>query len=85
MFTGLILVITYILYIVIQIRGFGIVISFLLDIPYTVAIFLVYLFLLYTTYGGLFSVARTDALNFCLIIAGSLLAAFSSCMKRGGG
>ena len=84
MFTGLILVITYILYIVIQIRGFGIVISFLLDIPYTVAIFLVYLFLLYTTYGGLFSVARTDALNFCLIIAGSLLAAFFVLHETGG-
>ncbi|ABR49129.1 Na+/solute symporter [Alkaliphilus metalliredigens QYMF] len=71
---GLVIVITYILYIIIQIRGFGIVISELLDINYTFAIVLVYLFVIYTTFGGLFSVVRTDGLNFILIIVGTLLA-----------
>ncbi|MCC5910407.1 MAG: sodium:solute symporter family protein [Clostridiaceae bacterium] len=72
---GLIIVITYILYIIIQVRGFGIVISEFLDINYTFAIVLIYLFVIYTTFGGLFSVAKTDALNFILIIAGTMLAA----------
>ncbi len=71
---GLIIVVTYILYITIQIRGFGIVISEFLDINYTFAIILVYLFVIYTTFGGLFSVAKTDALNFILIIVGIALA-----------
>lgn len=82
--TGLILVLSYILYIVIQIRGFGIVISYLLDIPYTLAVFLVYLFLIYTTYGGLFSVARTDILNFFLITFGSCVAAYLVLQQAGG-
>ncbi|MEN1761337.1 sodium:solute symporter family protein [Anoxynatronum sibiricum] len=72
---GLVIVMTYILYIIIQIRGFGIVVSEFLDINYTFAIILVYMFVMYTTFGGLFSVARTDSLNIFLIIAGTLLAA----------
>lgn len=71
---GFIIVITYILYIIIQVRGFGIVISEFLDINYTFAIVLVYLFVMYTTFGGLFSVAKTDALNFVLIMLGAILA-----------
>lgn len=72
---GAIIVVSYILYIIIQIRGFGIVMSELLDINYTLAIFLVYLFIVYTTFGGLYSVTKTDGLNFILIILGTLLAA----------
>ncbi len=71
---GVVILISYIFYMIIQIRGFGIVMTQLLDIPYTLSIFLVYLFILYTTFGGLFSVARTDGVNFILIILGTLVA-----------
>jgi len=73
---GLVIVIGYVFYIVIQIKGFGIIMTKLLDIPYSLAIFLVYLFILYTTFGGLYSVARTDIINFLLIVFGSLLSGF---------
>ncbi len=75
-FTGLIIVICYILYIIIQIKGFGIVVSTLLDIDYNIAILLIYLFVVYTSFGGLFSVSKTDTLNFILLAAGIFLAAF---------
>jgi len=81
---GFIIIIGYILYIVIQIRGFGIVMTRLLNIPYTLSIFLVYLFILYTTFGGLYSVARTDAVNFILIILGSAAAALFILTEVGG-
>lgn len=73
--SGITLVVTYILYIAIQVEGFGIVVSKLLDVPYSVGIFLVFLFILYTTFGGLYSVTRTDILNFALILGGSVIAA----------
>lgn len=41
---GILIIITYILYIIIQITGFGIVISQLLDINYFISIFLIFLF-----------------------------------------
>jgi len=72
---GLMITVCYILYIIIQVRGFGIVISELLDINYTFSIVLVYLFVVYTTFGGLFSVAKTDALNFILFFIGTITAA----------
>lgn len=83
-FGGLVIVICYILYIIIQIRGFGIVMSELLDINYTLSIFLVYLFVIYTTFGGLFSVTRTDGLNFILLFIGTMLAAFIILKDIGG-
>ncbi|MFW6282345.1 MAG: sodium:solute symporter family protein [bacterium] len=73
---GLIILGSYIFYIYIQIRGFGIVVSNLLNIPYTLGIFLIYLYILYTTFGGLISVARTDILNFILIFSGVVCAGF---------
>lgn len=72
--TGVMIVIAYTFYIIIQIRGFGIVISELLDINYMIAISLVYLFVIYTTFGGLFSVAKTDGLNIVLTAIGIILA-----------
>lgn len=82
--SGLILLLSYILYIVIQIQGFGIVIAELLDIPYTIGIFLIFLFIIYTTFGGLHSVARTDIVNFILIIIGTIVAAFLVLHEVGG-
>jgi SSS family solute:Na+ symporter len=72
---GVVIVFAFILYMTIQIRGFGVVMSELLDIHYTLATFLVFLFIIYTTFGGLFSVARTDGLNFFLIFFGVVLSA----------
>lgn len=74
-FTGVITVVCYILYIIIQIKGFGIVVSELLDINYNIAILLIYLFIVYTGFGGLFSVAKTDALNIIMVLSGVLLVA----------
>ncbi len=73
---GLVITFSYVLYIIIQIRGFGIVMSELLDIHYTIAILLIHLFVIYTTFGGLFSIANTDKLNFILIFIGTTLAMY---------
>ncbi|MCA0970482.1 sodium:solute symporter family protein [Halobacillus litoralis] len=73
---GVVLVFSYLLYVVIQIRGFGIVISQMLGVPYSVSVCLIYIFVLYTTFGGLHSVARTDAFHFFLILIGTMLGAF---------
>lgn len=72
---GLTIFICYILYIIIQIKGFGIVVSELLDIDYSISIFLIYLFVVYTSFGGLFSVSKTDELNFTLVAIGILITA----------
>ncbi|MDK2917851.1 MAG: sodium/proline symporter [Candidatus Petromonas sp.] len=81
---GLVIVLSYIFYIIIQIRGFGIVMSELLDIHYSISIFLVYLFIVYTTFGGLYSVAKTDGLNFVLILIGTVFATFMILKDVGG-
>lgn len=81
---GLVLVICYISYIIIQIKGFGIVVSELLDINYNIAIALIYLFIIYTGFGGLFSVAKTDALNIIMVIIGVLLVAGTILLELGG-
>lgn len=81
---GLVIVFGYIFYIIIQIRGFGIVMSSLLDIPYSFSILFIYLFILYTTFGGLHSVTRTDVVNLLLIFGGSLLSAYFIVQSAGG-
>jgi SSS family solute:Na+ symporter len=82
--SGLLVIINFVFYIVIQIRGFGIVISEFLEIPYTLAIIIVYIFVLYTTFGGLFSIARSDSFNFVIICAGVLVAVLLIMDKVGG-
>lgn len=54
-------------YLVIQIMGFGIAASSLLNIDYKVAVFLVYLFILYSTFGGFNSVTKSDACNLIML------------------
>ncbi len=73
----------YTFYMVIQFRAFGTIVATLLDIKVIVASALVYLFVLYTTFGGLPSVARSDTLNLALILGGVLLAA-GNLLKRAG-
>lgn len=74
----------YTFYIVIQIRGFGIVMSELLDINYIFAIVLIYLFIIYTTFGGLYSVSKSHRLNFVMVVLGVLLASFVIVKNAGG-
>ncbi|TGB01444.1 sodium:solute symporter family protein [Halobacillus salinus] len=81
---GIVLVVSYLLYVVIQIRGFGIVISQMLGVPYSVSVCLIYIFVLYTTFGGLHSVARTDTFHFFLILIGTVLGAVLIVQAAGG-
>ena len=81
---GLIFVAIYIFYLVAQYKGFGMVASALFDIPYPVAVLMVYLFILYTTFGGYRSVVRTDAFNLTLLVIG-LGVLFVLIMGRVGG
>ena len=64
---ALVMVACYIFYLVIQIKGFGIAVGKLLNIDYTGAVFLVYLFILYSTFGGFYSVVKTDAFNLIIL------------------
>ena len=66
---GGIILLVYICYLVTQYKGFGTVAAILFDIPYPVAVLMVYLFVLYTTFGGYRSVLRTDAFNLVLLVA----------------
>jgi SSS family solute:Na+ symporter len=70
---AVLMIVSYILYITMQIKGFGFVMRMLLNIPYNVAILLVYLYILYTTFGGLYSVVKTDAVNTIIIFLSSLI------------
>ncbi|ADL08573.1 sodium:solute symporter family protein [Thermosediminibacter oceani] len=81
---ALIMIFSYIFYITMQIKGFGLVMSMLLNIPYTAAIFLVYLYILYTTFGGLFSVVKTDTVNAFIIFASFLAFGTYIILQNGG-
>ncbi|OUO91603.1 sodium:solute symporter family protein [Cloacibacillus sp. An23] len=67
----------YTVYLVIQFRAFGVIVSYMLQIPQGFAsTSLIYLFVLYTTFGGYPSVVRSDSLNLLLIIIGVSAAAY---------
>lgn len=57
----------YVLYLVIQIKGFGIAAASLLNIDYKAAVFLIYLFILYSTFGGFNSVTKSDTCNLIML------------------
>lgn len=65
--SALLMIFGYVFYLVIQIKGFGIAAASLLNIDYTVAIFLVYLFILYSSFGGFNSVTKSDILNLIML------------------
>ena len=68
----------YILYLVIQFKAFGVVVSYMLKIPEGfAATSLIYLFVLYTTFGGYVSVVKSDVFNLALILFGVTVAAYS--------
>ena len=71
------MVFLYTIYLVIQFRAFGVIVSYMLEIPQGFAsTSLIYLFVLYTTFGGYPSVVRSDTLNLLLIVAGVSAAAW---------
>lgn len=71
--TAGVIIIAYTLYITMQIKGFGIVMELLLEIPYNLAILLVYLYILYTTFGGLYSIAKSDIINTIIILFSTII------------
>ena len=84
MIGGIILICVYIFYLVAQYKGFGMIASELFDIPYPLAVLLVYLFILYTTLGGYRSVIRTDLMNLVFLLGSLFLVCFSLVWKAGG-
>ena len=65
--TAIFMICGYVFYLMIQIKGFGIAVSSLLNINYRVAVFLVYLFILYSSFGGFNSVTKSDCLNLIML------------------
>lgn len=82
--SGVVVVVNFILYIVIQVRGFGLVIAEFLEISYPLAIVIVYLFVLYTTFGGMFSIAKSDGFNSFIIFSGVMMAVCFVLFRIGG-
>ena len=81
---GLIFIVVYVFYLVSQYKGFGMVASVLFNIPYPVAVGMVYLFIMYATYGGYRSVIRTGVFNLILLTASLAVVFFSIVTKVGG-
>lgn len=81
---GIIFIAVYVFYLVTQYKGFGMVASALFDIPYPAAVLMVYLFILYTTFGGYRSVVRTDAFNLTLLSVGLIILFFTIVNRVGG-
>lgn len=75
--SALCLILAYTLYIVIQFLVFAKVVGYMLDISYPLASLLVYLFVLYTTFGGMPAVARSDTVNIVVILLGVTVAGWA--------
>ncbi len=82
--SALSLVLAYTFYIVIQFLVFAKVVGYMLDITYPLASVLVYLFVLYTTFGGMPSVVRSDMLNMAVILVGVSVAGWLIYCEAGG-
>lgn len=81
---AIVIILVYIFYLVSQYKGFGMISAALFDIPYPVGVGMVYLFILYTTFGGYRSVVRTDVFNLLLLVAGLAVLAGSILSQVGG-
>ena len=82
---GAVLLFTYLFYLVIQFEGVDAVVGHMLGIPNgTVSIFLIFLFVLYTTLGGYASVVRSDVLNLLFILVGVTVPAAYILRETGG-
>jgi len=69
--TAFVLLGCYIYYISMQIRGIGIVISNFLDVPYAIAILFAFVFIIYTTFGRMYSVVKTHSRNIVILSIGT--------------
>lgn len=81
---GVIIILVYVFYLVSQYKGFGMISAALFDIPYPVGVGMIYLFILYTTFGGYRSVVRTDVFNLILLVVG-LTVLMGSVLSQVGG
>ena len=81
---GIIFMLVYTLYLVAQYKGFGLVAAEMFDIPFPVAVGMIYLFIIYTTFGGYRSVVRTDFFNLVLLVV-SLGVICAMILSRTGG
>lgn len=81
---GVVSMLVYTLYLVSQYKGFGMVASEVFDIPYSMAVAMIYLFVIYTTFGGYRSVVRTDVFNLVLLSV-SIAVLCGMLIKRCGG
>lgn len=81
---GVIFMLVYVFYLVSQYKGFGMVAAAMFDIPYSVGVWMVYLFIVYTTFGGYRSVVRTDVFNLVLLVV-SLAVICVNILSRVGG
>lgn len=81
---GIIFMLVYTLYLVAQYKGFGLVAAEMFDIPYPIAVGMIYLFIIYTTFGGYRSVVRTDFFNLLLLVT-SLGVICAMILSRTGG
>lgn len=79
-----VIILVYVFYLVSQYKGFGMISAALFNIPYPVGVGMVYLFILYTTFGGYRSVVRTDVFNLVLLVVG-LVVLMGSVVSRVGG
>ena len=77
------IILVYLFYVIIQFRVFGSVVSELLHINSLGAFVMVYLFVVYTTFGGFPSVVRSDMLNMGIIFLG-ITVALGAVLLRGG-
>ncbi len=81
---GVITMLVYIFYLVAQYKGFGMVASEVFNIPYPTAVGMVYLFIIYTTFGGYRSVVQTDLFNLCLLFVSLVTLCIALVSKSGG-
>ena len=74
----------YFVFAFVQVQGFGIVLSTISGLSYTVCCILFMVILLFTCFGGFQSVARTDTVNAVLILLG-VIAAMITVLQLSGG
>lgn len=88
---GVLMFVGYLLFVNIQVTGFGIVFSTITGLDYQIAIFAFLLLIIITSLGGFWSVAATDTINTTFIVLGvitlativwSLTGGFSTILKE---
>jgi sodium/pantothenate symporter len=72
---SLITIVGYLIYVTIQIKGIGIIVSTMTGLSYEVSLFVFLVFIMITVIGGVWSIALTDLFNTGVIVAGLILAA----------